>query len=116
MSVNRRLEMMKWIAAVITTLANGGIAVVLFFMLLLSLNGFSEDEAKPGLILFIVWVVLVSIITGVLSFLSVNYLVTKKSYNPWLAALLAIVVFIFLGSAASIAGVIAAIIIATAMH
>jgi len=108
--------MMKWTTAIITTLANGGIAVMLFFMLILSLNGFSEDEAAPGLILFVVWAVLVSIIAGVLGFLSANYLITKKSFNPWLAALLAIMVFIVVGTAANIAGVIAAVIIASAMH
>jgi hypothetical protein len=46
---------MKWIAAIITTLINAGIGFLAFFMLILSLNGFTGDEAEPGLIL-LVWI------------------------------------------------------------
>jgi len=106
---------MKAVAFLITTLINIGIGVGLFFMLIVSLNGFTGEQADPGLILFVVWILLASIIAGVLAFLSAKYLISKKSFKPWRAALLAIAIFVIVGTAANIVGFIAAVVLTSAM-
>lgn len=107
---------MKVETFLITALINIGIGAFLFFMLIISMNGFSEDEATPGLVLFIVWALISSLGAGALSFLSVKYLTEKKSFNRWLAALLAIVVFVIIGAAVNFVGIIAAVLLASAMQ
>lgn len=99
-----------------TALANIAIGAALFFMLIISLNGFTGKQAEPGLILFIVWALLVSVITGVLALLSTNYFVKRKSFNPWLAALSAIAIFIVLGAAIDFVGLIAAVVLTAAIR
>jgi hypothetical protein len=106
----------KAITFLITALINTGIGAFLFFMLLLSLNGFSEKQATPGLILFIGWVLLGSIVAGILGFLSANYLIENKSINQWLAALIAIAVFVIVGALINIIGFFAAIFLTSAMR
>ena len=91
--------MIKATTFLITVLINAALGAALFFMLIISLNGFTGKQAEPGLILFIVWALLGSIMTGVCSFLSVKYLIEKKSFNQWLAALLAITIFVTVGAA-----------------
>ena len=101
-------------AFIITTLANIGIGFVLFFALMLSLNGFTGDQAVPGLILFVVWAALCSLAAGVLSSAGAKYLMEKKSFNPWLAALSAIVFFVVAGAAFNFVGVITAVFLTSA--
>lgn len=107
---------MKAITFIITALINIGSGAFLFFMLLLSLNGFTGKQAEPSLILFVVWVLISSIIAGILSFLSAGYLTETKSLNQWLAAFMAVVVFVIVGAAINFAGVIAAVFLASAMR
>ncbi len=95
---------MKAIPFAITALINTGIGVVLFFFLLLGLNGFSGKQAEPGLFLFIVWVLLVSLATSVLSVVTTNFLTANKSMNFWLAALIAILLSVIIGAVLSIVG------------
>jgi hypothetical protein len=107
---------MKWIAAIITTLINAGIGFLAFFMLILSLNGFTGDEAEPGLILFIVWAALTALVAGFLSFLSAGYLINKKSLNSALAAFVAIAIFSICGAASAVVGFFAAVFLTSAMR
>jgi len=95
---------MKFIPFTITALVNIGVGVVLFFALLLGLNGYSEQQATPGLILFIVWVLLVSLLTAFLSVVATNFLTTKTSMNFWIAALISIFVFVIVGAVLSVVG------------
>jgi hypothetical protein len=99
-----------------TTLVNVGIGAALFLMLVISLNGFTEDQAAPGLILFIVWALLCSLTTGILSFLSAKFLTEKKSVNAWLAAASAITVFIITGATVNFVGMIIAVFLTSAMR
>ncbi len=110
------IEMVKAIIFLVTALINVGIGVMLFFMLLLGMNGYSGDQAEPGLILFVVWVVLTVIIAGVLSFLSAGYLINKKSFHPALAAFVAIAIFSVIGAASDFVGLFAAIFLTEAMR
>ena len=107
---------MKATTFVITGLANIGIGFVLFFALMLSLNGFAGDEAAPGLILFVVWAALCSLAAAVLSSASAKYLTEKKFFNPWLAAPSAIAFFVVVGVAVNFVGVIAAVFLTSAMR
>jgi len=107
---------MKVAAFLLTALANVGIGAFLFFMLLISLNGFAGRQAEAGLILFVVWALLCSLVAGILSFLSVKYLTEKKSFNAWLAALLAIAVCVVIGAAVNFVGIIAAVFLTSAMR
>jgi hypothetical protein len=101
---------------IITAILNGIIGAVVFFILLISMNGFSERQATPGLLLFIIWVVLTAIMAGVLSFLTVKYLIDKKSMGAIVAALMAVTIFTIIGGISNIVGMLAAILLATALR
>ncbi|MGI8884959.1 MAG: hypothetical protein ACR2IA_12030 [Pyrinomonadaceae bacterium] len=95
---------MKAIPFVITGLINIGIGVGLFFFLLLGLNGYSGSQAEPGLIIFIVWVLLVSLFAAVLSVIATGYLMTKQSINFWISSLISVLIFVIVGAAINIVG------------
>jgi hypothetical protein len=107
---------MKIATFLITVLVNGGIAFVMFFMLILGMNGFHEDEATPGLLLYIIWGLLSAIITGVLGILPANYLATKKSVNKIAATAISTVIFIIVGGVSVMVGFFAALMAASAMR
>ena len=107
---------MKIATLLITAIVNGIIGVILFFFLLIAMNGFSERQASPGLILFIVWVVLTLIIAGVLSFLTVKYLIAKKSLSAIVSALISMAIFVIVGGISNVVGLLATILLATALR
>jgi hypothetical protein len=105
---------MKLLTFIITTVISLGLGAAWFFMLILSLNGFTEKQAEPGLILFVVWAALSAIIAGTLSYLSAGYLSEKRSFTPALAALASTVVFVIVCAASDFIGFLAAVILTTA--
>jgi hypothetical protein len=107
---------MKIATFLITALVNAGLSFVMFFMLMLSMNGFHENQAMPGLLLFIVWGLLSAIITGILSFLLANYLATKKALAKIWAALISMTIFILVGGVSTVVGFLAAIFLASALR
>ena len=107
---------MKIATFLITALTNAAISFVLFFMLLLGMNGFHESEATPGLLLYIVWGLLSAIITGVLGILLANYLATKKSVNKILATLICSLIFIMVGAGSVVVSFFAAVLLASALR
>lgn len=107
---------MKAIPFLMTGLINLGVGVFLFFFLLLGLNGFSEKQAEPGLIFFIVWVLLVALTTAILSVVGTNYFAAQKSMNFWLAAFLSAFIFVVVGAALSVVGWFASLFITSAMR
>lgn len=100
---------MKIAAFLITALANLVVGFVLFFFLIIALNGHSGSQAEPGLILFIVWALIFSLATAVLSVLAISYLTKKKSLSRLTAAIISVIVFIFVGGILDFIGVFAAI-------
>ncbi len=100
----------------ITGLMNIGVGVVLFFLLLLGMNGYSEQQATPGLITFIIWVLLVSLLTAILSVVTTNFFTTKKSMNFWVAALISIFVFVIIGVVFDIIGLFISIFVTEALR
>jgi len=107
---------MKLIPFMITGLMNIGVGVVLFFLLLLGMNGYSEQQATPGLITFIIWVLLVSLLTAILSVVTTNFFTTKKSMNFWVAALISIFVFVIIGVVFDIIGLFISIFVTEALR
>jgi hypothetical protein len=95
---------MKFIPFAITGLVNIGIGILLFFFLLLGLNGYSEKQAMPGLIIFIAWVILVSLLSGVLSIFATDFLVNKKAINFWISSLMSTLIFVVVGGAFNVVG------------
>ena len=108
--------MIKATIFLVTILANIAIGAALFFMLIISLNGFTGKQAEPGLILFIVWAVLAASMTGDFALLTANFLIKRKSFNPWLAASLAIGIFIIIGIAIDFIGLVAAVVLTSALR
>lgn len=107
---------MKAITFIITALINIGFGFGLFFMLIVSLNGFTGKEAESGLILFIVWTGLTALLAGALSFLCAGYFINKKSLHPALAAFLATAIFAVVGAASDIVGFFTAVFLTSAMR
>lgn len=107
---------MKAIPFLITGLINLGIGVFLFFFLLLGMNGFFGKQAEPGLITFIVWVLLSSLTTGVLSVVSTNFFATQKSMNFWLAAFLSVFIFVVVGAIFNVVGWFIALFVTNALR
>lgn len=100
---------MKIAVFLITALANLAVGFVLFFFLIIALNGYSGSQAEPGLILFIVWALFFSLAAAVLSVLAINYLTKKKSFSRLTAAIISVIVFIFVGGILDFIGIFAAI-------
>jgi hypothetical protein len=107
---------MKIATFLITALINAAVSFVMFFMLLLAMNGFHESDALPGLLLYIVWGLLSAIITGVLGILLANYLATKKSLNKIAATVISTVIFIIVGGVSVAVSFFAAVLLASAMR
>ena len=107
---------MKIATFLITALVNTAVGVVLFFVLILSLNGFSGKQAEPGLLLFIVWGLLSALITGVSGVLLANYLATKKSLSKIAATAISTVIFIIAGVVSAIVGFFAAVFLVSALR
>ena len=105
---------MKAATLVITTIFMLGLGTAWFFMLILSLNGFTGKQAEPGLILFVVWAILTAIVAGILGFWSAGYLTEKRSFSPALAALASVVFFVIVGAASDFVGFIVAVAITSA--
>lgn len=99
---------MKIGAFLLTATANLGIGIVLFFLLIVALNGYSESQATPGLILFIIWILIFSLIMAILSFFMVGYF-GKKSMNKFAAMIISVVVFSLAGAVVDFVGMLAAV-------
>lgn len=92
----------KVIAGLVTLFVILAVSIVLFFVLLLSMNGFSESDASWGLGAFIVLSLMIVLLMSVVAFAGVHILM-KRGFSVVGAALISIGV-------GSIAGAIAEII------
>ena len=79
----------KILTALITLLINIAIGVVIFFFLLLAMNGYSESDATYGLGAYVVLALIVSLIMSTFATLLVHILM-KRNFRGWTAALIAI--------------------------
>ena len=67
----------KVIAVVLTLAANLAAGVIIFFFLLLALNGFSESDAVWGLGAFIIVALAITVLTSLAALLGTNFLLRK---------------------------------------
>ena len=86
----------KIIAFIVTLLLNVAIGVVVFFMMLMGMNGFSESDANYGFVTYIVLAVLVSLVTATLAAVS-THLLMKRAFGSVVASLIGIVCFTVIG-------------------
>lgn len=101
----------KLAAFFITVVANVMIGVVVFFFMLLAMNGFSESDANYGLGTFIVLAILVSVGMGTAALLTVHFLMNRE-FRGWVAALIAIPGFSIVGGGLKIVCSIVGVLIA----
>ena len=94
----------KIITPVVVILVSAVAAVIFFFMLMLGLNGFNGTDGGRGLFAFGTWAVLTTLITGLLSFLSVRYLMNRKQKSPVFAALFSLPTFAVAAAALNFIG------------
>ena len=86
----------KIAAFVITFLINFAIGVVIFFFMLIAMNGFSESDAEKGLMAYVILAFFVSIFASMCAFLLAGYLL-KKGFSGAVAALIAVPIFSLVG-------------------
>ncbi|MEO7675108.1 MAG: hypothetical protein ABIU09_13630 [Pyrinomonadaceae bacterium] len=94
----------KIITPIIVILVSAVAAVIFFFMLMLGLNGFNGTHGGRGLFAFGAWAVLTTLITGLLSFLSVRYLMDSKQKSPVFAALVSMPILAIAAAALNFLG------------
>jgi hypothetical protein len=82
----------KIIAFLVTMLANIAAGVVVFFGVLVAMNGYSESDAMYGLIAYIVLAVSVTLLVSVLA-VGLTHILLKREFRGWASALIAAAVF-----------------------
>jgi hypothetical protein len=88
----------KIAAFFITFLINIAIGVVIFFFMLIAMNGFSESDAEKGLIAYAILAFFVSILMSISAVLLAGYLL-KKGFSGVVATLIAVPIFSLVGGA-----------------
>lgn len=86
----------KIIAAILTFVINIAVGVVIFFMMLVAMNGLSGSDAEYGLITYIVLAALISILMSIGAFLLTHRLL-KKQFTAVPSVMIAIPVFAIAG-------------------
>ena len=87
-----------------------------FLLLLLGLNGFSERQATPGLVFYIVVAVASSVGLGVAGAMAVKWLAVRRGAHALVAALVAVVGSSVLGLVILGAGFLGAVVLAEIMR
>lgn len=86
----------KVAAFFITLLCNVAAGVIIFFLMLLAMNGYSESDATYGFGAYIVLAVIVSLIMSTCAAL-LAHILTKRKFRGWTAALIAVPIFSVVG-------------------
>ena len=101
---------------IVTALIQAAAAAAIFFMLIIGLNGFSEDDAKPSLIFFIALSAACALgLSGAGAF-AAKRLAEKKSFGGVAASAIATFLFSSLGVVVLVGGFFVALAIASVMH
>jgi hypothetical protein len=87
------LKIASFLLTLIVDLAAGAI---IFFMMLIAMNGYSESDAQLGLLAYIILAVITSIAMGVGSVIAVGLLI-KREFSSIIAGLTAVPVFAIVG-------------------
>ncbi len=89
----------KLLTSSLVLLCNVVLALILFFGLIVAMNGYHESDATYGLVAYLALAALVCLVATTLAWLSVHIL-TKREFRPWIAAIVSTVAFCVLGAAA----------------
>lgn len=108
--------MMRIIVFILTALIQLAVATAGFFILLLGMNGYSEAQATPSLILYVVLGIGSAFGLGVVSALVAKRLVERRSFGGLAASVTAIVSFSIIGALILFASFFAAIALAEVMR
>ena len=87
----------KIVAFLLTLFINIAVGVVVFFFMLLAMNGFSESDVSYGLGTYIVLAVLVSLAMASAALILVSFLL-KKLYRSWIAVMISVSIFSITGA------------------
>jgi hypothetical protein len=107
---------MRIIVFIINAVIHLAAAAVGFFMLLLGLNGFSERQANPSLLFYIILSVGSALGLGVASAFAAKWLAQKKSLGALGASAIAVPVFSVVGVLILVVVFFVAVLIASAMR
>lgn len=81
---------------VLTFIINIAIGIVVLFFMLLAMNGYSESDATPGLISFIVLSFFISMAMSFAGFFVAGKLI-RKDFKPITSALISVPIFCVIG-------------------
>ena len=107
---------MKVAAAIANVLVQIAAALFVGFMLLIGLNGYSEQQATPGLLLYIILALASALGVGAASFWTIARLAEKTSLGNFGAAAIAFVIYIIVGVTVLIVTAFAAVILIEALR
>lgn len=96
---------MKVIPFLLTTLGLALVGVICYFALNNLLADLTAKQAQPGIIFFVGFAILISLMAAVLSGVAANYLIENKSWSLGVSALISVAVFFIIGVIILIAGV-----------
>ena len=88
----------KVVTFILVLAANAAIAVVCGLFLLLTLNGFSESDAMWGIIAFVLLALLISAACAGMGAVFVHLLMFRRKWQPVVAVLAVVPIFIIVGS------------------
>ena len=83
---------MKIATFLITLLVNIAAGVILFFFMLIAMNGFSESDANYGIGVYLALALLVSLLMASAA-TGVAHVLAKREFRPWVASTVGVVVF-----------------------
>ena len=92
----------KLAAFLITLFVNIAIGVVVFFFLLIAMNGYSESDATYGFIAYIALALFVSLLMAVCA-VRVVVILMKRKFSPSSAAFIAVPIFLIVGACLKLA-------------
>lgn len=87
----------KLISFFLTLAINVTAGVVLFFGLLLAMNGYSESDATYGIVAYVVLALAVTLLMGGLAAV-LTRLLQKRGFRAWSAVMISVLIFAFAGA------------------
>jgi hypothetical protein len=107
---------MRTIVFILTALIQLVAAGVGFLILLLAMNGYSENQATPGLILYLTLALGSALGLGLASSFLVKHLVERRSFGGYAASTASVIGFSILGGLILVVSFFAAIALAEVMR
>ena len=87
----------KIIAFLITFIVNIAVGVIVFFGMLVGMNGYSESDATYGFVTYFVLAVLVSLLMSSLAVVALHLLL-KRQFSSIVAVLISVILFCVIGA------------------